>query len=401
MPGCDHGTSDAVQEMHRSKGRGTGTKGHTYGVILKAILAAVVFSAAAFCAYILHERKNKDLLTGKLALALRQDRLEQAQRIMSEINEHNYASDSISLLRRQLTDMQKLSDAWDRAQHDYDLNRYAEARSALAPFTENAIYHERAGVLLADIRSKELQNTLKTAASLYAQGQTDKASALIHQILELDPSNQQARALFAMLKPSAPVRSAGVRTAVVKQSHENSGDTAYRRGDFNTAVGLWTNAQNKHNAKKIALAANIKKYISIGKKAYGSGDYAGAIKSFDKVQAFITLLGIRGSADEKAVQRLYSLSYGLLGKKALADGWYQRSKVYFQESVKFDPDNADAVRGFAVLNDKAGRLYKTAYMISGANTQEACRLYKQALDMAQKDTNVYKKIKERLIVCKP
>ena len=119
------------------------------------------------------------------------------------------------------------------------------------------------------------------------------------------------------------------------------------------------------------------------------------------MQAFVTLLGIRGSADEKAVQRLYALSYGLLGKKSLADGRYQRSNAYFQESVKFDPDNAEAARGFAVLNDKAGRLYKTAYMISGANTPEACRLYKRALDMAQKDTDVYKKIKERLVICKP
>ena len=401
VPGSDHETTAFSHGRDGPLVRRTGAKEHLSRGIVKAVLAAVVLSAAAFSAYLLHEQKQKNLLTGKLTASLRQDRIEQARGIMSEIKEHGFASNSISDLEKQLADMQKLHDAWNAVQQYYNLGRFAEARSALAPFTENTAYHDRVAVLLAGIRTRELQGMLKTAESLYAQGGTDEASALVHQVLELDPSNHEARALLAMVKPAAPGDSAIKHTATVKSSRENSADSAYRRGDFDTAVRLWTDAQNKNDAKKIALAANIKKYISIGKTAFASGDYAGAIKSFDKVQAFVTLLGIRGSADEKTVRRYYSLSYGLLGKKALASGQYQRSNVYFQESIKFDPENTEAARGFSVLNDKAGRLYKTAYMISTANMPEACRLYKQALDMAQKDTDVYKKIKEHVIACRP
>ncbi len=401
VPGRDHDTSSFIQGQHGSLSRGAKAKGHKSGVFVKAILAAVVFIAAAFCAYVLHEQRNQNVLTGKLRASLRQGRLEQARGIMSDIKKHGYASDSISVLGKQLTVMQKLDDAWNTVQRYYDLGRYADARTALAPFTENTEYHDRTEILLGEIRTRELQGMLKAAESLYAQGNADKASALIRQVLELDPSNHDAKTLLAMLKPAVPVRRAMTHAATVKSSSENSGDSAYRRGDFDTAVRLWSDAQNKNDAKKIAIAANIKKYFSIGKKAFESGDYAGAIKSFDKVQAFVTLLGIRGSADEKAVQRYYSLSYGLMGKQALADYRYHRANVCFQESLKFDPDNAEAARGFSALNNKAERLYKTAYMISGANMPEACRLYNQALDMAQKDADVYKKIKEHFIVCKP
>ena len=401
VPGRDHDTSSFIEEQHQYLSRGTKAKGHKSGVFVKAILAAVVLSATAFCAYVLHEQRNQHVLTGKLRASLRQSRLVQARGIMSEIKKHGYASDSISVLGKQLSVMQKLDDAWNTVQRYYDLNRYADARTALAPFTENTEYHDRAEMLLVDIRTKELQGMLKAAESLYAQGDADKASALIRQVLELDPSNHDARTLLAMLKPAVPVRRAMTHAATVKSSSENSGDSAYRRGDFDAAVRLWTDAQNKNDAKKIAIAANIKKYLSIGKKVFESGDYAGALKSFDKVQAFVTLLGIRGSADEKAVQRYYSLSYGLMGKQALTDGRYHRANVCFQKSLKFDPDNAEAARGFSALNNKAERLYKTAYMISGANMPEACRLYNQALDMAQKDADVYKKIKEHFIVCRP
>ena len=401
VPGRDHDTSSFIQGQHLSLSRGTKAKGHKSGVFVKAVLAAVVLSVAAFCAYVLHERRNQNVLTGELKVSLRQGRLEQARSIMSEIKKHGYASDSISILGKQLTDMQKLVDAWNTVQQYYNLGRYADARTALAPFTENTQYHDRAEVLLREIRTKELQGMMKAAETLYAQGNAEKASALIRQVLELDPSNHEARTLLAMLKPAVPSRRAMMHATTVKLSPVNSGDSAYKRGDFDTAVRLWSDAQNKNEAKKIALAANIKKYISIGKKAFESGDYAGAIKSFDKVQAFVTLLGIRGSEDEKAVQRYYSLSYGLLGKQALADGRYQRANFCFQKSFKFDPDNAEAARGFSALNNKAERLYKTAYMISGANMPEACRLYNQALDMAQKDADVYKKIKEHFTVCRP
>ncbi|MCL4468921.1 MAG: hypothetical protein M1591_08315 [Deltaproteobacteria bacterium] len=401
VPGRDHDTSSLIEEQHRALSRGTKAKGHKSGVFVKAILAAVVLSAAAFCAYVLYEQKNQHVLTGELRASLNQGRLKQAQGIMSEIEKHGYASESISVLGKQLSDMKKLDDAWNKVQRYYDLGRYADARTALAPFTENTEYHDRAEVLLGDIRTRELQGMLKAAESLYAQGDADKASALIRHVLELDPLNPDAKTLLPMLKPAVPVRRAMTHAAAVKSSAENSGDSAYRRGDFDAAVRFWTDAQNKNDAKKIAIAANIKKYFSIGKKAFESRDYAGAIKSFDKVQAFVTLLGIRGSADEKKVQRYYSLSYGLLGKQAFADGRYHRANVCFRESLKFDPDNAEAARGFSALNNKAERLYKTAYMISGANMPEACRLYNQALDMAQKDTDVYKKIKERFIVCKP
>ena len=401
VPGRDHDTSSFIQGQHPSLSRGTKAKGHKSGVFVKAILAAVVLSAAAFCAYVLHERRNQNVLTGELKASLRKGRLEQARGIMSEIEKHKYASNSISILGKQLTDMQKLDDAWNTVQQYYNLGRYSDVRTALAPFTENAAYHDRAAVLLGDIRTKELQSMMKAAETLYAQGYAEKAPALIRQVLELDPSNYEARTLLAMLKPAVPSRRAILHAATVKLSSENSGDSAYKKGYFDAAVHLWSDAQNKNDAKKIALAANIKKYISIGKKEFESGDYAGAIKSFDKVQAFVTLLGIRGSEDEKTVQRYYSLSYGLLGKQALADGRYQRANVCFQKSLKFDPDNAEAARGFSALNNKAERLYKTAYMISGANMPEACRLYNQALDMAQKDADVYKKIKEHFTVCRP
>ena len=401
VPGRDHDSSSFIEGQHRYLSRGTKAKKHKSDVFVKAILAAVVLSAAAFCAYVLHERRNQHVLTGELRASLRQGRLEQARGIMSKIKKHGYASDSISILGKQLTDMQKLVDAWNTVQRYYDLGRYADARTALTLFTENTEYHDRAEVLLGDISTKELQGMLKAAESLYAQGDADKASAMIRQVLAQDLSNPDARTLLAMLKPAVPVHRAMTHASAVKSSPENSGDSAYRRGDFDAAVRLWTDAQNKNNAKKIAIAANIKKYFSIGKKAFESGDYAGAITSFDKVQAFITLLGIPGSADEKALQRYYSLSYGLQGKQALADGRYHRANVCYQKSLKFDPDNAEAARGFSALNNKAERLYKTAYMISGANMPEACRLYNQALDMAQKDADVYKKIKEHFIACKP
>jgi tetratricopeptide (TPR) repeat protein len=394
-----HETTALVYEPHKIISKNAGTKGHKTRILRILLIMAVTFSVAALCVYVLYEQRNQRLLTDKLMGSLHQGSLKQAQEIMSEIKKHGYASDSIAVLEKELINMKELSDKWDKVRQYYSLGMYKEARNALVSFTSNTSYHDRALVLLENMKTKELNDMLKSAGSLYANGNGDKASALIHHVLEIDPSNHDAKALLAMMKPAAPVRR--IKMRAIKNQIENTGDTAYKKGDYDTAVRLWANTHSNEDSKKLVIAANRRKYISIGKKAFESGDYSWAIKCFDKVQAFIDLLGIHGSMDEHTARRYLSMSYSSLGKQAITDGLYKQASIYFKESFKFDPFNAEAVHGVSVLNKEAERLYKTGYMISNANIPEACRLYNRALDIASKDTDVYKKVKEHIIICKP
>jgi tetratricopeptide (TPR) repeat protein len=399
-------TTASVHEPHQRIPEGLDRKKRKRSLLRLVLLAAVVLSSAVLGGYAVYEHREQGALTEKLTDAVRQDKLRQAQEIMREIRKHGYTSVSLTVLEKQLITMKALSDAWDRVQHYYNLGMYREARNAVAAFTSNTAYRDRAGVLLEDMRTKELNTMLKSAGLLYAQGNRDKATILIHQVLELDPSNRDAQALLAMVKPVVSGlkenrRRVNSSTVKKKDPVKNTGDTAYKKGDFSTAVRLWSTTHKKDDAKKIVLSSNIKKYISIGQKAFESGDYPLAIKSFEKVQTFVSVLGIHGSVNEYTFRKYLSLSFGLQGKQALADGQQKRANVCFQESLKYDPSNAEAARGVSVLNEEAEKLYKTAYMISSANTPEACRLYKQALDITQKDADVYKKVKEHLIICKP
>ncbi len=394
-------TTALVYEPHKTRLKNTGSKGHKTSIVLITIAIVVAFSVAAFFVYILYEQKNQRLLTEELRDSLHQDGLKRAQDIMLEIKKHGYESDSIAILKKELIHKKELVDTWDKVQQYYRLGMYKEARNALVPFTSNTTYRDRALALLENMETKALEDMLESARSLYTNGSVDKASALIHHVLEIDPSNHEAKVLLAMMTPAVHVRRIKMCAIKNKTPIENIGDTVYKKGDYNTAVRLWTDTHRKEESKKIVIAANIKRYINLGKKALESGDYPWAIKCLDKARTFIDLLGIHGSTDENAILKYLSISYGLLGKHAITDGLYKQASIYFQESLKFDPFNAEAVHGVYVLNKEAERLYKTGYMISNANIPEACRLYNQALDMASKDADVYKKIKEHITICNP
>ena len=92
-------------------------------------------------------------------------------------------------------------------------------------------------------------------------------------------------------------------------------------------------------------------------------------------------------------------AFCLLGKEELSAQRYGRAKQYLEEALKYEPGNPDTLRGFSILNDQAGRLYKRAYAISGANRSEACGLYRNAILIAQKGTDIYNKLKNRITAC--
>ncbi len=372
-----------------------------------SLLAGIVFAATAvaLCSavfgFVIYPRHHRNMLTTALRESLHQNNLDSARALLEHIRRHAYTSGSITLLQQQVAALQQQRDAWDQVRQFCTRGMYREALAALAPFTADTVYSAQAHLLLDDIRAKELNALIDSVKLLSARGQTQEAVIAAHQVLEKDPSNQYARSLIAMMKPAQPLHQQGIPRAAVRQQQDADGDAAYRRGDFAAAVQRWSKDRSQADAKKIVLSSNIRKYIRIGKKALDAEDFAGALKAFGKARTFAGLLGIHGSVDENTCRAYLSQSYGMLGKQALSRGSYQHAALFFQKSLKYDPSNAGALKGAAVVGEEAERLYKTAYMMSGANLPEACRLYRRALGMSQNNEDVSTKIRERASLCKP
>ncbi len=366
-----------------------------------ALAAVVVASFSTVFGFVIYPRHHRNMLTTALRESLHQDNLDSARALLEHIRRHGYTSGSITLLQQQVAALQQQRDAWDQVQQFCTRGMYREARAALAPFTADTLYSARANLLLDDIRAKELNALIDSVKLLSARGQTQEAVIAAHQVLEKDPSNQYVRSMLTMMKPAQPLHQQGVPRTTVRQQQSIDGDAAYRRGDFDAAVQQWSQDRSQADAKKIVLSSNIRKYIRIGKKALDAEDYAGALQAFGKARTFSGLLGIHGSVDESTCRTYLAQSYSMLGRQALSRGAYQHAALFFQKSLKYDPSNAGALTGIAAVSEEAERLYKTAYMMSGANLPEACRLYRRALGMSQNNEDVSTKIRERASVCKP
>ncbi len=404
VPAVSVQADDTTALVQHHAGHESGQKAwykRRFFVLSLVLAAAVVVSCSVLGGYVISTRHHQRVLTAALREALNQGSLSTAHSILAHLRRHGFTSPTLTVLQRQSEEMQQQRDAWGQVQQYVTQGLYGEALRALARFTADTAYREKAQRLIGDIRTKELDAMIGSASRLYAGGQTGEAGVIARTVLDRDPSNQYARSMLALLRKAPARRAPRDFAAASKQKQAVAGDAAYKRGDFDAAVEQWSHTRAPAAARKIVLASNIRKYIRIGKTALGSGDYAGARQAFGKARVFAGLLGIGGSVDGQACTVYLSRSYALLGRQALAQGFYKQAALDFQSSLRYDPSNAEALKGIAVLNEEAERLYRTAYMMSGANIPEACRLYRRALDMSQPNDDVYKKIQEHIACCRP
>ncbi len=375
------------------------------------LIASIIGVAAGLGGFTAYERREQSSLTDSLSRAVGQGDMVRAQKIVADIGARGYASDAIAKLKKRVAGMVALQDTWDGVVRYYQTGMFKEARTGAEAFTANAAYRERATALLGQIAAKRANDLFKTAARAYAGGDRRQALTLAQEALDADPSNKDAKALLAMirqggLKPRASAyASPGAGAALSPPSRgkahaPGAGDRAYASGDYGLAVKLWTGTHVAADAKKIVMAGNVRKYVSIGKKAFASHDYHAALQALKKADGFVSALGIHHAADGEVVRKYLCMTYTALGRRALAESAYARARSYFEEALKNVPSDAEASQSLSDLNTRAESIYRQAYAISSANAAESCRLYRQALQMARGGTDVYKKIERRAAACR-
>ncbi|MGC8684524.1 MAG: tetratricopeptide repeat protein [bacterium] len=374
------------------------TKKHTYKGISLLIIGVIIISVLIIYGYNMYEDRTKQSLTNNLINAIQHNDIKHARAIILEIKRHGYKSVDIDNLEKRLISMEQLDKAWEQAKQYYNTGMYKEAKGLIAGFTETSMYRDMALTMLEEIKQKELDSTIKSAISAYSKGDRAKAVKLINDVIEIDPANQQAHSLLSTIhQPVVKAKTPAHHT--LANTSEDPGDKAYRDGAFDKALFLWSHSQKPGDTKKAIILTNIRKYMSIGERHLKDGDYKKAIESFNKILIFTGLIGITNKAFEHTINGMISDAYSRLGKAALTNCAYEQANVYFQRSIMFNPGNVQALQGFSTLNEEAEHLYKKAYVITDVNASEACKLYKQASLIAQKDTDVYKKIKEHLVSC--
>jgi tetratricopeptide (TPR) repeat protein len=349
--------------------------------------------------YLIYRHKDQASLTNALKNFVQEHDLPKAEEVLSQIKLHRYNSKSITTIEKELIKMKEEHNMWEKAQNYYNLGMYKEAVCILQGFTSSTYYRDRAISELSAIKEKEIGQKINYAKQLYEQGDMDGSRLLIQQVLTMDPSNADANTLLASIELHVTENKKLTRVNHKYKTIENPGDLAYKNGDINAAIHLWAQTHKRDDTRKVVIATNIIRYMSAGEKALTSMDYNAAITSFNKVMSFISLLNIQNNSLENTVKRNLSISYSSLGMRALKDSLYVQANSYFQKSFYHDQANEEATKGFKILNQQAESLYKKAYIISGANHTEACSLYRQALDVAQKESGVYNKIKQRLSEC--
>ncbi len=330
--------------------------------------------------------------------AVRDNKTKQAISILKVIRRHGYTSGNVVLLSKRLSELVELRNSWNRVLEMNVAGLTRQAYNAALLFTTNALYHDRAIEMIDAIRRQRTKGIIQTATTLYAGGSKKQSEQLLSDVVESDPSNREARDILAMIRTYHRTKQAPARKAA-RRSTTSTGDEAYKNGDFREALKLWSGTRRKADRRKVALACTIKKYLAMGESAERKHDYAAAVSLLGKAEMFTALLGISGSVFGGRIDRSLAMTYGILGQRALSEQRYRRARQYLEKAFRYKPGNKDIRRGFSLLNEQAGRLYKKAYAISGANMPEACILYRHALLIAQRGSDIYNRVKSRIVAC--
>ncbi len=368
---------------------------------LRLLLVLLLLISSGTVLYLLYTYKEQKTLTAELQSALQNNRTEQAHRILKIMEQHRYTSEDIAAFSTQLSRQDRLKDLWDKTQQMYNLGMLTQAYNAVQPFTLNTSYHDRAVVMIGQIEEQRAKGIIQTATTMYTSGNKKQAEQLLNYVLATDPGNKNALNILKMLRTDEAANPAPKHTRTKIQTRL-TGDEAYKKGQLNSAMKLWSESHTTENQRKIVLAGTINKYLNLGTKACDKRDYASAASLLGKAEGFAALLknsGVSDPAMEHKIHVYLGLSYGMLGTRALSGHAYKYARQYFEKSLDYDPENQEALRGFSTLNDQAVKLYKKAYTLSSANKSEACRLYKEAGMIARKDADVYKKIKKQSTAC--
>lgn len=394
---------EPVTDKHNGEHKGISRHANTKPAkkLRLLLIMLIIIMGSGTAGYVLYADKERETLAAELKSAIQDGRTEQAHRILKTIEQHGYTSEIIVSLVKQLSMLDSLANSWDRAQQMLSSGMLTQAYNAALPFTLNTSYHSRAVAMIMEIQEKQLKGIIQTATTLYAGGNKKQAEQLLNYALEKKPGNKDAQDILAAIRTNEKVKHVTEHTGKGQQTRL-TGDEVYKNGGLNTAIKFWSENHSKDNRRKIVLAGNINKYLNLGRKAYDRQDYASAVTLLEKAAVFVSLLGdigIRGSADEYKINSYLGVSYSMLGMLALSGQAYRRAREYFEKSLNYEPANQETIRGFSALNDQADKLYKKAYTLSVANRSEACRLYKDAILIAQKDTDVYKKIKRHIATC--
>ncbi|MCL4478691.1 MAG: hypothetical protein M1381_06275 [Deltaproteobacteria bacterium] len=367
--------------------------------IILFVLVLISGAGLGSYTYFTYEEQNK--LSKSFEQAVNKHNIADAQHILNALKEKGYHSQTISIFAKTLDDMHLKDNAWQNAQALYKSNRFTDAYNALVRFTTDNFYHDRAEELVNSIKQHLLNGIIQTATSLYIQGNTGEAKALVNTVLAEDPSSRTANELLTLMYTHQN-NNHKVHTPKLNLVYTDSGEQAYKQGDIDKAIMIWSGGGSKEhpsNVKRAVIASSIKKYLNLGETAYGKLTYDAAIVYLKKADTFSEMINIKSSSVEKRLHKYLTAAYIELGKNALITHAYKKAGDFFSKALVFDPDNENALSGLITINDEANKLYKKAYVLSNANKKEACRLYMQAMDTAQKGTDVYKKIKEHIRIC--
>lgn len=377
------------------------TPTHSKTKKIKIMTYFIIFAIVtlSICVYTVYEYKYRQRLTNNLIKAIQNNNINQSQLIISEIKKHNLRSNEIDELEKKVVSLERIANIWKHIEYCYNNGQYSEAKELLADFTLTSMYRDHALNMLKEIKQKDLNNTIESALLAYTNGERIKAIKLIDKAIEMDPNNQKVISLRSMVNKFNLDKKKHTVPKKINTHTQDQGDNAYINGDFDKAFYLWSHSKESNNSKKAIILTNIKKYITISEKALKDCDYQKAVSSLKKVIVFMNLIGLKNKSLEYKTNSLISDAYSGLGNKALKDSNYSLANEYLQKSIMYNANNTLASQGFFILNEEAKNIYKKAYMLSDANLPEACKLYKQALEMAQKDSDVYKKIKRHLTAC--
>lgn len=340
----------------------------------------------------------------------------------------------------------------EAAQADIEQGNNASALPKVQKISHNSVYYDDAQRLVRQLRQQEVFSIFDQARANFDQGELERASALLTELLEIVPEHREGLELKSRIeeaekeaqrreeaalraqqaaaeKPSSAPRLNTIdwaSSAPTKNTRTNKksaptsttaqpnsgapvinfteGFTFYRARDFNNAVRHFESIAAGGSSSAIGQRAertvtNIRRFETSyknGQAAFQKSNWAEAVRHFQEAsRADIAVVGAQGYFSQELSEKL-ATSFGEMGMEAFNAKQYERAFTSLQRGNSYSSKDATLQRLSRELNAHANQLYEQANKIKGSQSREAAAHCRTIMTMTAPNSAVHQNAKKLL-----
>ncbi|MBI3185241.1 MAG: FHA domain-containing protein [Myxococcales bacterium] len=356
--------------------------------------------------------------------AVREDRFEDAVRLLDEAEKLKPGADKEGLLKRATAEMASQK-ALELARALISQGRFEEARAELGRMAPAAVKREdEKARLLLELAQKEAEAKAKQAEEALASQDLEAAKRLTAELPREQKEAMQLKLEQAEAEAKKLARAEAARAA---QQREVQRQRRESEREAQMEAALATVSRKLHAAEYERAAAECDRVMDAygddpeirakakllkqlipsfgrnfeeGHRKFKSNQLAAAVRPLRKARELYQQFGFHGALEQQIAEELAAAALWA-GKEALSRDDLAGAAVNFRDAQRLDPGDPRAREGLTKVEAKADDLYTSAYMIRDRDPREAIAKFKLVMEITPPGSRLYDKARNQLAALEP